>query len=627
MSALDQAFIKAYAKDSTASDAQRRRTAAGVREARATRSSIGQDTDQTRVVEELYAGGAWYRIEQPLAAAGEATNHVPASHAEFPPTADRTVGHDKSSADDETQHEHGRGQTACDGNSSTTASIAAWGDAALNLSGVSSALILPPRFDSPPVERADAGIGQAWQTGTLAPGLMLRIDMVPPNSPPHPHIDVRAAHSPSIAPVSSEHPIVTTEEVPQSPQIVDPKSPPAEADVQPEKDVAQPAESADQQPLAVVDKQAAEPANTSPQIFAEISAQPLATPATVQASQSDQQHTAIAAKQSRSSVEQPKVESTEKQSTRGADRKPLGGVAEESFQLADVPPTSVASEPAESSIGAAESSEPKRSVIAPPESSRAKTSASKSSAAQDSPVSRKFHPVWEVDEFKWPAACEDLMSHAPGDFDRSGVQLLAQAGAGRKVLLITSSQRSEGRSTLALCYARWAASKGVRVALVDADFQNPQIAGQLGLRVENGWPEVVYRHLPPQEAAIASLQDQFTVMPLRAKMPDVDGTHDARVAATTEVLEELYEAYDLVLVDCEPAAAGDGLVPARGNLVSGIGALVVCDARRTTSLQLAEVIAGLRKAGIDTAGIVENFSQHPDAKKPSHSPTLSSRWR
>ncbi len=75
-------------------------------------------------------------------------------------------------------------------------------------------------------------------------------------------------------------------------------------------------------------------------------------------------------------------------------------------------------------------------------------------------VTPSFAPAWEVDAFRWPSLCQELDQQTQGRLTQSGEELCLATREGLRVVAVTSSQREEGRSTLALSLARSAARAG-----------------------------------------------------------------------------------------------------------------------------------------------------------------------
>ena len=160
-----------------------------------------------------------------------------------------------------------------------------------------------------------------------------------------------------------------------------------------------------------------------------------------------------------------------------------------------------------------------------------------------------FAPAWEVDAFRWPELCLQLDEQTSGKLTQSGEELFVATGDGLKVLLVTSSVRHEGRTTLALSLARTAALAGSRVALVDADSGNPELARSLGLEAPCDWQAVLSQQQSLEEAAVASADDHVTLFPLTCPSDDFSGAADQML---THTLNELSRYFDLVVVDLPP---------------------------------------------------------------------------
>jgi Mrp family chromosome partitioning ATPase len=226
-------------------------------------------------------------------------------------------------------------------------------------------------------------------------------------------------------------------------------------------------------------------------------------------------------------------------------------------------------------------------------------------APVDPRAARPAIPVWEVDRFHWPKTCEKLLADESGYLATAGDKLLAAVQDGLRVLGVTGSRRGEGRSTLALCLARAAAKAGIQVAVMDADFARPQLASKLGLETAFGWQDAALGKIPLSEAAIKSLADNITVLPLessaatrRLSLADPRATATIRAAAAT---------FELVILDLGPVAAGEELAFPRGEGCPLDAAIVVRDLRFATASEGEVVGHMLHDLGVEAVGIAENF--------------------
>jgi Mrp family chromosome partitioning ATPase len=217
-----------------------------------------------------------------------------------------------------------------------------------------------------------------------------------------------------------------------------------------------------------------------------------------------------------------------------------------------------------------------------------------------------FMPLWEVDNFHWPAVCERLLAGEQSYFVQSGEKLKYAVQDGLKVLAVAATRRGDGSTTLALCLARSAAAAGLNVALVDADFSRPEMADCLGLEVECGWQTVAAGKAPLADAAIRSLEDRLTVFPIKA-----DDKHKLTLAdpRAGQWLRSVASHFDLVLVDMGHVTGGLGplLPPTAPAPIDA--AVVVRDARSVTESSARIVGLKLHAAGVEAVGLAENFGQ------------------
>jgi Mrp family chromosome partitioning ATPase len=215
----------------------------------------------------------------------------------------------------------------------------------------------------------------------------------------------------------------------------------------------------------------------------------------------------------------------------------------------------------------------------------------------------RIQPAWEVDRFQWPEHCRQLLSPEHRYLADVGPRLASAAKDGLSILAITSTRRGEGRTTLSLCLARAAAETGVKVALVDADTENPQLVNELGVEASCGWHDVVLGKQPLTEAAILSLEEKFTLFPWTTAGA-IKSLNDPQV---TRVLKQIAAAYDLVILDLGPAPGRETRLFEDGENCPVDAAILVRDVRWTSALEAQRVAAQLVSAGVESVGIAENF--------------------
>jgi Mrp family chromosome partitioning ATPase len=227
---------------------------------------------------------------------------------------------------------------------------------------------------------------------------------------------------------------------------------------------------------------------------------------------------------------------------------------------------------------------------------------SSQTARQEPPPA--IRPLLQVDRFAWPEICGSLIAVQAG-FTSLAEEILASIANTTRLLAITSRYRGEGRTTLLLTMAKLLSAGGCRVAMVDGDFQNPQLARQLGILPEAGWEDVLSGRLPLAEALIESNADRIALLPLRGPVHKSDAL--ARGPRTASTLETLRHSYQLVLADV-------GMLSERARDLTPLlavgsfdAAILVRDIRMTSTKELSDAAQRLTDAGIQTYGIAENF--------------------
>lgn len=217
-----------------------------------------------------------------------------------------------------------------------------------------------------------------------------------------------------------------------------------------------------------------------------------------------------------------------------------------------------------------------------------------------------YQPLLQVDRFAWPDGCRRLWADAQPQLEELADGVSAGLTFGRKVIALCGCRRGDGCTTLLLGAAERLASRGLRVVAVDADFEQPLLARRLGLMPEFGWQDVLCGLLPLQEALIESLEDRLVVLPLRGQ--ETASTDPAGCDAAGGI-DALREQYDAILVDLGRFSPAGGLA---GEVLHSVGrwvdqAVIVRDARDSTTSNLERLSDRLRKAGVAEAGVVDNF--------------------
>ncbi|MCA9131783.1 MAG: AAA family ATPase, partial [Planctomycetales bacterium] len=219
---------------------------------------------------------------------------------------------------------------------------------------------------------------------------------------------------------------------------------------------------------------------------------------------------------------------------------------------------------------------------------------------------RIFNPVWEVDSFQWPDVCMELLEQRADSMGTVAQNLVSACQEGLQVLAITSPQSGEGRTTVACCLAKLAGSRGLNVAIVDGDIENPTLSYQTNLDVEHDWKTAIVNQLPLEEVAVHSIDDQVTLVPLVNPIAHNElSSDDNRIGY---MLQELSESFDLVIVDMGHMGSTRSLVTSMSEqgIISAVVAVV--DRRSSSPQQIEMCLRRIRQTGVASIGLIENFA-------------------
>ncbi len=194
-----------------------------------------------------------------------------------------------------------------------------------------------------------------------------------------------------------------------------------------------------------------------------------------------------------------------------------------------------------------------------------------------------------------------------------------------KVLLVTSPEAGDGKSSVALSLSLVLAEQGQRVLHVDADLRRGTVAEMTGLESSVGLTTVLVGDVHPGEAAQQWGQSGLDVL-TSGTLPPNPGQ-----LLSSEHLREFLRAarteYDAVIVDSPPVLA---VSDARWLAQSVDGIVIVARNRRTKRETLARAIADLEATRTPIFGIVLNGARKPESN-PYYARTTDTRtkklWR
>lgn len=205
---------------------------------------------------------------------------------------------------------------------------------------------------------------------------------------------------------------------------------------------------------------------------------------------------------------------------------------------------------------------------------------------------------------EWPSLVLRLEERHGDRFrDLADALLENRTRTGQKVLLFTSCQRAEGRTTLLLTLARSLARTPGRTLLIDADLTGPTLAQQLGLRPESGLDDVVEHGRALADALIEAPAEHLTLLPLR--LPVAQARAFLASPAWVGVLAKVRREFDLVLLDGGPMFLGLSAALMHRSVDA---AILVFHRSLTSDRALTRAREVLSAAGIPLLGLAETFA-------------------
>jgi polysaccharide biosynthesis transport protein len=118
-----------------------------------------------------------------------------------------------------------------------------------------------------------------------------------------------------------------------------------------------------------------------------------------------------------------------------------------------------------------------------------------------------------------------------------------------KTFLVTSSVPGEGKTTLAISFAVYAARIHRRVLLIDLDFRDPSIASKIGVSAGGGFLQALQGR-PVAELIRAAPDLGFDYLPLSTDSADPVATLASE--RVPQLLRQLEGSYDCVVIDSAP---------------------------------------------------------------------------
>jgi polysaccharide biosynthesis transport protein len=193
---------------------------------------------------------------------------------------------------------------------------------------------------------------------------------------------------------------------------------------------------------------------------------------------------------------------------------------------------------------------------------------------------------------------------------RTNIQVFA-VDRDRKLILVTSANSGEGRTTTVCNLGLTMAKVGARVIVVDADLRNPSIARYLGIADTPGLTDVLETGVPIT-SAVRPVGQTLDALPSGLCPPNPSELLGSQ--RMTDLLASLRETYDVVLVDTPP------VLPVTDAAVLALRAdavLVVAREGRTDLEDARAAMGALEVASERILGSVLTMVRHAGRRLPA----------
>lgn len=220
---------------------------------------------------------------------------------------------------------------------------------------------------------------------------------------------------------------------------------------------------------------------------------------------------------------------------------------------------------------------------------------------QSGELGEPLKPRNQIEALALPAVCQSLLSVAEEAFLGFARQIERQAADSVRLLAVATCTGQEGGTTFTLCLAKSLAKLGLKVAVVDGNFQSPGLTAQLNLQPQATWLDVLEGNSTLSEALIESTGDGLVVLPLARGTEEVRWDNEPRLRLSLGLLRR---DFDLVLIDGGPLGKHN---PRPTGWPQVDAALIVRNPHKSSPQQVEEAEQILHDAGVSCLGIAENF--------------------
>jgi len=178
-----------------------------------------------------------------------------------------------------------------------------------------------------------------------------------------------------------------------------------------------------------------------------------------------------------------------------------------------------------------------------------------------------------------------------------------------KVILTTSSNKSEGKTTLSSNLAITMAETGNKVLLIDCDFRRPRIHSMFGIKSSPGLVDLLFEESDSKDFIHKTVVENVFILPAGNRPPNPAEINRSR--KLSNLISKLRYEYDYIVLDTPPY----GIITDAAPLIKlADGVVIVAKFNQTKDGELDHTIDSLKRINANVIGSVMTAF---DAKKTS----------
>ncbi|NBB77378.1 MAG: polysaccharide biosynthesis tyrosine autokinase, partial [Bacteroidetes bacterium] len=179
-----------------------------------------------------------------------------------------------------------------------------------------------------------------------------------------------------------------------------------------------------------------------------------------------------------------------------------------------------------------------------------------------------------------------------------------------QTILVTSSRKSEGKSTVSINLAVAFAESGKRVLLVDADLRRPNLHRLMGEGREPGLAEIFYENFEMDLTIKKTMAPGVDVITSGGKIPNPSALmHSQKMS---HFLDEVKSKYDHIILDTPPFGVITDAAPMIRNMADGI--VLVAKFNDTEMNELNHAVQNLKCINANVIGVVLTAYKHKKSR-------------